>query len=124
MTFFLNLGRLLEARFVTIIQEMLGVRVASSNLGRSFNVRNILKINKVSLKGHLSSTVAAATPPHNPATERKMTALELQHLARKGNAVQIPSYFIHSSHDYVSGAHTGKKLAMVTAYDYPSVSLR
>lgn len=36
---------------------------------------------------------------HNPATERKMTSLELQHLARKG-----------------------KKLAMVTAYDYPMVS--
>lgn len=35
---------------------------------------------------------------HNPATERKMTALELQHLARKG-----------------------KKLAMITAYDYPTV---
>jgi hypothetical protein len=36
---------------------------------------------------------------HDPSTERKMTTLELQHLVRKG-----------------------KKIAMITAYDYPTVS--
>ena len=36
---------------------------------------------------------------HDPSTERKMSALELQHLVRKG-----------------------KKIAMITAYDYPTVS--
>lgn len=35
---------------------------------------------------------------HDPSTERKMSALELQHLVRKG-----------------------KKIAMITAYDYPTV---
>jgi len=44
------------------------------------------------------SSATSASAMHNPATERKMTALELQHLARKG-----------------------KKIAMITAYDYPSV---
>ena len=74
------------ARFVTNIQEMLSVRVVSNTLTRGLYANNVLGINKVGKLCRLSST--GATPPHNPATERKMTALELQHLARKGIIVR------------------------------------
>ena len=47
---------------------------------------------------NLDVTKSSNQITHNPATERKMTALELQHLVRKG-----------------------KKIAMITAYDYPTV---
>ena len=59
---------------------------------RHINQGNI----KLSTKG-LQFSTTILNKDYNPASERKMTALEIQHLKRKG-----------------------RKIAMLTAYDYPS----
>jgi hypothetical protein len=62
------------------------------------------------------SDVAAATKDFSK--ERKMTALELQHLKRKGTK-HLHSLGTINISKYVITA--GKRIAMLTAYDYPTV---
>lgn len=62
--------------------------------------RNVPKfVGNVTLR--LLSTNGGSKPVgHNPATERKMTALELQHLARKGKAVDCMAMLGRYDHVY------------------------
>ena len=68
-------------------------------ISRVFNVvKYAMSTSKFSDSNNATNINTSSKISHNPATERKMTALELQHLVRKG-----------------------KKIAMITAYDYPTV---
>lgn len=71
--------------------------VNNKNTNNFNNVTN----DQLSSKSLVTSTDESiqSNKSHDPSTERKMSTLELQHLVRKG-----------------------KKIAMITAYDYPTVS--
>lgn len=87
---------------------------------------NIQRILKYSFNNkRLLTTIQ---PPPKP--ERKLTSLELQHLARKGFILNLLflllffflsfSFFHSLFSSYFTDNLIGKKLTMITAYDYPS----
>ena len=82
------------------------ISCGNNNDNHLVNNKNTNNYNNVTNDQLSSKSLAIATADsiqsnksHDPSTERKMSTLELQHLVRKG-----------------------KKIAMITAYDYPTVS--
>jgi hypothetical protein len=66
--------------------------------GRGCNCNTVSSIKDVVVRSFSNEATSAQVKPPKAQEDRKITAMELQHMRRKG-----------------------KKISMVTAYDYPSV---
>lgn len=69
-----------------------------NNFMKSFYSYNNIKLFSDKVSDAVTSKTVKLSASYDPSSERKMTSLELQHLRRKGS-----------------------KIAMLTAYDYPTV---